>query len=238
MGVQEVVKLVGLWMSLRWWVTRTLFAFGAGFLLVGFPFSSIKAHQVPYTRVIHTILHDDTLEIYINFLLPAHPKMRVWMALFDRDRNGKLDANEQIALGRFLAPKIVHRFTLLANKKVCSLTWREIQNSRWRGDPLQKKYSWDLRFQIPILSLQSGLNRLRFSFPLLSANEEVPIALITKEGFTHRLPPNIRTVPPSQTQATSPSQTRTLGKDRSICRIHQGNPICTFWIEKMQRSSP
>jgi hypothetical protein len=193
------------------------------------PVTAARAHQVPYTRVIHMILHDDALEIYINVLLPSHPKMRVWMALFDRDRDGKLDAQEQMALGRFLAPKIVHGFALLANKKVCSLVLREVQNSRLRGSPQQRKYSWDYRFQIKILSLQEGLNRLRLAFPLLSIDEEVPIALITQKGFLHR------TMRPKSAD-NARSQARSLGKDRAICRIHRGNDHCTFWIHKVPRS--
>lgn len=194
----------------------------------------VSAHQVPYTRVIHMILHDDVLEVYINFLLPPGPKVRLWMALFDRNRDGRLGAGEQLALGRFIAPKIVHGFTLLANQKTCSVMLREVQNSRLRGDPQQKKYAWDLRYRSHPLSLQEGLNRLEIRLPFLTPSEEIPVALYVEKNFHVR---RITKGPRRQPKRRVAKKAKRLGSQRAICRLFQQRASCAFWIEK-RASSP
>ena len=199
-------------LSLRWFLCL-LFLF-----LWSLRPSFLGAHELPTTRVIHMLLHDDTLEIYVNLLLPSSPKSRVWIALFDQDRDGRLNPQEQRRLGLFLSSKLLAGLRLSVNQKDINPSLNEMENSRVRGQPLQRRYAWDYRFKASPLFLQEGINRLVFHLPLLYPSEEIPIALLVRGAFLLR---------------DQKSRVRQhAGLPVSLCRIQLRGGDCVFLIEK------
>ena len=60
------------------------------------------AHKKKQPRILHLIAHNNTLELYLNYLLPKNGIARIWLTLFDTNRSRRLERNERQALGRHL----------------------------------------------------------------------------------------------------------------------------------------
>jgi len=180
------------------------------------PQKQLHAHKLQQTRIIHLLFHHNQLEIYINLLTPKTNQMTAWISFFDNNKNGQLNAQEQLKLGIFLKQWIIRKFIIKNNNKKLIIHFKELQNSKLRGNPRRKSYSWDYHFQIKNIS-QTKIITLNLSVPLLFPNELIPIAITTTKHY------NLL-----KTKTSLPIRK----KQYAICRIDKNQKKCLFKIKK------
>lgn len=185
----------------------------------------IKAHTTQQTRIVHIILHHNSIEVYINFLLPRSPKIALWSRMFDRNRNRRLEPSEQQKLGMYLRRYAEKGLTLQIDKKTTPLKWVELQNSRLRGNARQGKYCWDIHLRghwrrDPKKTAQT----LRIRMKPLFKHEWVPVAVVALEG--------IRLAQTSTSYILRRNQIY-----RSVCKMSLKRMLCDFKIVVRSKSS-
>jgi hypothetical protein len=178
----------------------------------------VKAHTNSQPRVFHLIVHKKGVELYVNFLLPRTSMSRFWLRLFDRNRNKRLEPRERLALGRFL----VRRGTLLKggrffwNEQAFSWRFREIQNSRLRGNPRGQSYAWDVRFTARLPQWTQGTHQLSLTLPLMTPKEKLPLAGVV-------VGPEFRFL---RTRSTALIRKKT----RALCTLQKRQKSCVFLL--------
>lgn len=187
-----------------------------GMLLCYAPTTS-KAHKIKQTRIIHLLVKGQQVELYINFLLPRSPKARFWITLFDRNRDRRLSPNERRALGAHLARRVTRSINLFVGKQQIRLKQTELQNSKLRGNPRKRSYSWDYRLsgrlQTAIDNTQSIKLRLKRLFP----SEIIPVALVALGAYKLK-------------RTRTSYVLRRNGTDRAVCQLSPPNATCLFTI--------
>ncbi|HAA58775.1 MAG TPA: hypothetical protein DCE42_28695 [Myxococcales bacterium] len=188
-------------------------------LTAGIP-SHTSAHKLQQARIVHLIPHGDQIECYINLLLPKSPKVILWHRLFDQNKNRKLEPNERKKLGLYLRKYLTLQPTLIVNGKTQKWTFKEVQNSSYRGNPRQKKYNWDFRFTANKLPIKKGKNTIQIGFKLLFQTEQIPTAMVIQGTETLK-----------RTKTSIPLKMGT----KAICKIHAQQTTCTFMLIKKKR---
>lgn len=181
------------------------------------------AHKTRQARIVHIVLHGQRVELYVNFLLPRGAKSRLWLTLFDRNRNRKLEPKEQQALGGYLSRLVTRGLHLTHKGTPLKLTLKEWRNSQHRGDPRKRRYSWDYRLQTQ-LRPGKGKQALHFSARLLFQKEQLPVAVVGLKPW-HLI----------RTKTSYVLQRN--GVDRSVCQLNQKRTLCRFALHN-KRTRP
>lgn len=183
----------------------------------------VWAHTVKHPRVFHILVTEQGVECYLNFLLSAGAKTTFWVRWFDRNRNGRLEPSEQLALGQYLAVRYLSKFEITLAGKPQKLLLKEVQNSRLRGDNRKGTYAWDYRWSVKDPELSGNKQRMSFSVPMLFADEVISVALVPTAGQVLR--------------ETSTSYVLRKGMgSRAICRIDHKQQVCWFVWERGQNN--
>ena len=194
---------------------KYLTSFLLSFCICYLQISLSEAHKNKQIRVVHAVMHDNTVELYINFLPPTSSKNLLWRRLFDTNKNRILDPKERLALGGYLAKRLFQNLNLQIRGQKYIFTMVEIQNSRLRGEPLKQRYSWDFRYQIKDLPIKAGLNTMLLSIPLLSVNETIPVAVVSVSEDLW-------------TKTSSTSLLERKGRSYALCTMRSRRPFCHF----------
>jgi len=156
----------------------TLASGAAGLLLSS---NHAQAHRLANPRVVHIVIHGDTMELYINFLMPKTPKSLFWIRMFDRNRDGRLMPMEQKALGDYLGARYFRGIRVQTDQRQSWFKLKEARNSTLRGNAFKGGYCWDFRFTAKGIGLKYGKNNITVTIPQLYPRENIPVAFTSAD---------------------------------------------------------